>query len=613
MKRVFLETDLSKVYILIVGLFCMILLGSYFSYAMFTVSKEKSNAISIVTGNLTYDLKVDGVSTDELVIASGVTKTFTITLSNPNNRVARFNFYYEGALIDSLTADYIEEDGFNILPVDTGVNLESEGAGSSQVYKIKVTNTSNSSQTIKLGVSVGLDYNDLTLPSDCYLFDEYIGVEASKILLYDVGSNGDYYDDGEDTFITGTDPNNYIWYSGKLWRAVSINDTDKTVKMVTEWDISSIVYDDASSNFAGSYMEMWLNDTSVDGFLGNLRDYNDFIVTNSEWNATMTTEVTKPLETTMVTDPVGLLNIYEYTMSYNGTDASNGYLNNGLNWWTLTPDTSSTVNLVGNNGAIISNTTVAAYGVRPVVNLKADIRIVSGDGTVDNPYRLEGDFDAALAGTLLNTRYSGEYITFGTGENSLYQIVSHETADLTKIVSAEPLKDNGVFKNVAFGSSIMFSSTSTMGAFLNGDYLTNYVGSNYINMIADNATWYLGTVVLGGNYRLSKYIDSSTNNLTSTVATAKVGLLRFGELLSGQFVRYSIKGGNTVTNLTTTYWLLTPYSSTTVRYLYNNAAASNGFTPTTAYGVRPTLNLKSNVVITGGDGTKENPFTLALQ
>ena len=41
MKRVFLETDLSKVYILIVGLFCIILLGSYFSYAMFTVSKEK--------------------------------------------------------------------------------------------------------------------------------------------------------------------------------------------------------------------------------------------------------------------------------------------------------------------------------------------------------------------------------------------------------------------------------------------------------------------------------------------------------------------------------------------------------------------------------------------
>ena len=32
-----------------------------------------------------------------------------------------------------------------------------------------------------------------------------------------------------------------------------------------------------------------------------------------------------------------------------------------------------------------------------------------------------------------------------------------------------------------------------------------------------------------------------------------------------------------------------------------------------ARGVRPSLNIKSNVVITGGDGTKENPFTLSVQ
>ena len=56
-------------------------------------------------------------------------------------------------------------------------------------------------------------------------------------------------------------------------------------------------------------METWLNDTSVDGFLGNLRDYENFIKTDSVWNATLTTATTKPAETTMVTDPVGLLNI----------------------------------------------------------------------------------------------------------------------------------------------------------------------------------------------------------------------------------------------------------------------------------------------------------------
>ena len=80
-------------------------------------------------------------------------------------------------------------------------------------------------------------------------------------------------------------------------------------------------------------MEQWLNDTSVDGFLGNLREPDKFIKTDSVWNATLTTATTKPEKTTMVTDDVGLLNIYEYTMSYKNATYETGYLNNDLRWW----------------------------------------------------------------------------------------------------------------------------------------------------------------------------------------------------------------------------------------------------------------------------------------
>ena len=84
---------------------------------------------------------------------------------------------------------------------------------------------------------------------------------VSEILLANIPKDN-LYDDGVDTFITGEDPNNYIWYSGKLWRAVSINNEAKTTKLVTQWNISAINYDDDSSAFEGSYMEEWLNDTS---------------------------------------------------------------------------------------------------------------------------------------------------------------------------------------------------------------------------------------------------------------------------------------------------------------------------------------------------------------
>ncbi len=429
------------------------------------------------------------------------------------------------------------------------------------------------------------------------------GDPVSEVVLANVGDNGDTYDDGTDTFITGTDPNNYIWYSGKLWRAVSVNNEAKTTKLVTQWNISAINYSSGSTDFAGSYMEEWLNDTSIDGFLGNLRDYENFIVTDAKWNATLTTSSSKPAETTIVTDAVGLLNYYEYVTSYRGASSSTGYLNNGLYWWTLTPYSTSYVWLVSNiAGRANYDSPSSAYGVRPSVNLKSSVRIVSGDGTIDNPYRLNGDNDTNLSGTLLSSRYSGEYIRFGNEENNLYRIVSHENGSGTKIVSAEPLKSSGTFITSAFGSNTTFSSTNTIGAFLNGDYLTNYVDSTYSDMIEDSTTWYLGTVGSGTSYKLAKYADTNMSSTNSSTTDAKAGLLRFGELMSGQFDRY---GNNTY------YWTLTPYSSSLVWNVSGSGSAYDDG-PSNADGVRPSLNLKSNVQILNGDGTLNSPFEIQL-
>ena len=605
----FMKADISKFYILGVGIICLLLIGGFFSYAMFTVSKEKSNAIRIVTGNLTYKLTVDGTEGNTLTVGSGETKTFTVTLSNNNNRTARFNFYYVGALPTDVTAGYVTGDGLNTPPAATGINLEkADASGSSNTYSIRVSNNSSSSATITLGVSVGLDYNDLTLPENGHLFEESkLEGPVADVIKMNIGENGAINTtDPDQTFITGTDPNNYIWYSGKLWRAVSIDTSDNSVKLVTQWNISAIPYNaNGNTAFDGSYMEEWLNDTTVDGFLGNLRDYENFIKTDSVWNATMTKETTKPAETTMVTDPVGLLNIYEYTMSYSGTTYSNGYLNNGLHWWTLTPYSTSDVRSVNSSGRVNNINPSDAHSARPSINLKSSVRIVSGDGTKDNPYRLNGDNDTNLSGMLLSSRYSGEYITFGSGENNLYRIVSHENGSGTKIVSAEPLKSSGTFITSAFGNNTTFSSTNTVGSFLNNDYLNTgngYLTDEDIAMIEDSTTWYLGTVGVGTSYKLAKYTNATDNILTSSTTTSKVGLLRLGELMAGQFDRY---GNNN------NYWTVTPESASSVRYVCDRGNASNSL-PSDALGVRPSINLKSNVQIVNGDGTLNSPFEIQL-
>ena len=492
-------------------------------------------------------------------------------------------------------------------------------AGEMSLYTSSMN--SSESNTYRLRMYVKEEYNpqgdggNLTFSVKVNVYGrDRVADEVSDVLLANIPKEN-LYDDGVDTFITGEDPNNYIWYSGKLWRAVSVNNDAKTTKLVTQWNISATTYNPSNqTNFAGSYMEDWLNDTTVDGFLYNLRDYENFIVTDATWDATMDNRqlgsITRPDGTTVVTDAVGLLNVYEYQSSYHGTTYQNGYLNNELYWWTLTPYSSSDVRYVSDSGNAYNFGPTGADGVRPSINLKSSVRIVEGDGTANNPYLLEGDNDSNLSGILLSNRYSGEYIRFGNDENNLYRIVSHETEGLTKITSAKPLKENGEFKEIAFDSNnnINYSSTNTIGTFLNGEYLTNYVGESYGNMIEDSTTWYIGTVSSGTSYKLAKYTDETGNTLTSSTTTAKVGLLRLGELMSGQF---DIDDNNK------NYWLLTPGDSSYVyvsRYS-GDYLAGGTFHPnnSTLIGVKPSLNLKSNVVITSGDGTLNSPFTLELK
>ena len=595
------KTSISKTYMFILLGVSALMMAGYFSYAWFTVQGVQK--YSVVTGNLTGTLAIgsntvtiNGIGTIEYTPSTD-DEIVTISVTNSSDRTVKNSLYYYNLDDDTISLGYISDS--STIPSVTGVEV---AKGKSLTYKVRITGANG--MTIRIGSSMGLVNSNLSLPNGASVLEKF-GLSVSETLLAGVGANGTINtDDSEQTFITGTNPNNYIWYSGKLWRAVSIDPTDSSVKLITQWNISTVAYNVENNKvFQGSNMEQWLNDTSVDGFLGNLREPEKFIKMDSVWNATMTKETTKPAKTTMVTDAVGLLNIYEYTMSYKNATAETGYLNNSLEWWTLTPySTSSKGHFVNYNGNGANFYWTISLGSRPSINLKSAVKIIAGDGTVDNPYRLEGDNDSPV-GALLSTRYSGEYISFGTGENNLYRIVSHENGTGTKITSAIPLKDSCNYKTIAFGDDVTFSKDNTIGTFLNGDYLTStYLTNDQVNMIEDNTTWYLGP---GGgvNYRLTKYQDATSSNLTTSITTAKIGLLRLGELMAGQFDK---KGNNT------NYWTLTPSSTSSVSVISSIGEYGSNGNPTNSFGSRPSMNLKSTVKIVSGTGTKSSPFIVEL-
>ena len=607
----------KKATVIIINIFIVLILAILISYAYFSTQLSGTDQIVKVGElELVLDETSEGISLDNAVGISdseGMSSTpSTFELRNNGSKAVDYTIYLDDNTIgetDTRIDDKYLKYNLNKNGSDSGVTLLTRiGSNPNRILDSgTIEGKSTNEYSLSLWITDEVDGN-----YSGQVFSGKLRVEVSQerdksistVLLENIPEEN-LYDDGTDTFITGEEPDNYIWYSGKLWRAVLVNNEEKTVKLVTQWNISAISYDNDSSAFEESYMKSWLNDTTVDGFLGNLREPDKFLVTDSVWDATMDAtdlgSITRPNGKTIVTATVGLLNMYEYQTSYIGTIYGKGYLNNGLFWWTLTPYSSANVRAVtgGNAGnESLSN----SRGIRPAINIKASVQIVDGNGTINNPYRLEGDNDANLSGTLLSSRYSGEYISFGTGENTLYRIISHENGVGTKITSAEPLKENGTLKTIRFGNDITFSSTNTIGAFLNGEYLMNYVGEEYANMIEDSTIWYLGVVGRGASYKLAKYIDINMSSYaTSTIS--KVGLLRFGELMAGQLNK-NINNGM--------YWFLTPYSRVNV-YGVDNFGRVNASSPSNNLNsIKPALNLKSNVIITSGDGTLQNPFTIEL-
>ena len=95
-----------------------------------------------------------------------------------------------------------------------------------------------------------------------------------------------------------------------------------------------------------------------------------------------------------LTYPIGLITIDEvvYAGGARGTSNSNlsYYLYTGEQYLTMTPyvynGSTTDIFMVTLNGSFLNTNTLSSWGVRPVINLKADVQITGGSGTSSNPY-----------------------------------------------------------------------------------------------------------------------------------------------------------------------------------------------------------------------------------
>ena len=265
----------------------------------------------------------------------------------------------------------------------------------------------------------------------------------------EVSGNGLLYKSDYGVRYKGNNPNNYIWYNKELYRiigktpvctAVNTDGTCKTwnnnglVKIIRNDSIGGLSYnanETSSSTWVGSTIQKNLNEC----FLGQINsrnnttcatycysyynssykpvakcdytqngiassgDYYNMIYDGVYWNIGVTgststsgsTQYTKEKASlTSATLKIGLMYASDYGYAMNST---NDYKNNWLFTkgfeWTMTAYSSSYPVLVHFIGGLNGNYDASiGYAVRPVLYLKSNVYVVSGDGSEGNPYKI---------------------------------------------------------------------------------------------------------------------------------------------------------------------------------------------------------------------------------
>ncbi len=594
---------------IIIGTLCAVIIGLTVGYAVLSQTLNIQGTGSIASDfNILFTDIQEGTMNDATTvnkqITDSTTAVFTIDLSKPGAS-GEYNITVENrGTIDA----YVESiNGINeankIEPTDIKFSIEGIKvndklkAKESKVFKVKVNWDSSSTSIPDTNKELTLKINfaqdtGTTPPSGSTL------ASATQTLL-DASNDGTYnYMDG--TYLKGSQDANYIWFAGFMWRIMGTN-TDGSIRMITEENITAIPWGAANTaeDYDNSYVNDWLNNY----FYPKLKD-KDLLV-NQTWCSEITTDGTSARTTCInnlstVSKPVGLLSLDEYNL----TMGKSGYLVNSQYFWTITPSRASdawNVFISGNAG--YSNVT-SANGVRPVVGISSDVSITGGNGTLTDPYII-GEIND-VTGSLKDNSHVGEYVTYA-GRN--YRVV--ETSNQgTKLILDGYYDSNN---DGAIESSDKMAYGTTDGAC---SLCTTINGATFVNWISNNnetdkaklvsTTWYQGDYWTDTDRNYKTNLES-----TSNLYEGRVGLIRVGEMLSGQSETILSKN-HTVSNSYNNpqiYWTVTPYSASNAWYVSRNGYADYNNVSRT-YAVRPVIMISSDVTITGGNGTPNSPYQI---
>lgn len=379
---------------------------------------------------------------------------------------------------------------------------------------------------------------------------------------------------------TGNDPANYMYFSGMLFRIVGLD--GENVKIVAYQDVSNVNY---------SAIDEWL-----EYYYDHLtKESKKYIVKNKYCNmSTDDGNVGSMIECNSYTDEqeVSILSASDINQA---NDALGNYLYPRSISWVRNSKNDAEAYAVRN---VFFNTDVHYmsfskdynFGVRPVITIKGDSLVVSGDGTKENPYSI-GDFTSAKTNDLVNTRYSGEYISYS---GILWRIVDTDSDGTTKVIANTTLYNNGervltLYNTDATAKIYNPTQKGNVGYFIKNQ-ASQFVDTEYFVNKQIEVPIYKGNINYGKESSTKKY-------------KVKLAAPDMYEMFSAfDYDSVAMKS----------YWLIN-----SSKRQYTKAVVSDigvvmygDLYDYGEYGVRPVGYLDKNCVVVRGKGTSQDPYII---
>jgi len=359
--------------------------------------------------------------------------------------------------------------------------------------------------------------------------------------------------------------NNYLKYSNIIWRIIKI-DNKNTIYLISDNIITTL------ANTTENYINNWLNNSSTTntGILEkNLNNTSKYLTNYSVCDDQITNLNNLDCKKINEDNLIGLLSIVDYI----NTGGEKSFINNQKYTYLNNKNENNQLWYINDEGKLGTAANEDIYGIKPVIRLNSNLKIISGNGTKNNPYTIEDT--TSLFGSYVKLDDDTWRIYDVDNENLKLILTDYLTVNNEKVLKS--YSNNNYYHNDTIYSSLAY--------YLNNDYLNSLSYKNIIN----STTW--------SNYYYSNEINYNYQEVLNNKIETKVSLISIGNILLNDNNLDNFFTNTGTDNVNNMIYTINNNGTLTKRSVtYNN-------------NIVPTISINKNI-LTKGNGSIDNPYEM---